>query len=191
MARKTIIVGLNQTTMAALSMAIIASYVDGPGLGKPVLRALVRNDVGGAIVPGILIVADRDHARPCDDRRQRARRARRPRPGPQRPARARSCWASARSSSSSAIWYSRQSVDAATFPKSGFGSWLADRLDSLVSWVVNLLDGPAEAFKNFITTVLLNPMQNLLAESPWWLTALGIAAIALILGGLTRPDRRR
>ncbi len=27
-------------------------------------------------------------------------------------------------------------------------------------------------------------MQNLLAESPWWLTALGIAAIALILGGL-------
>ena len=40
MARKTIIVGLNQTTMAALSMAIIASYVDGPGLGKPVLRAL-------------------------------------------------------------------------------------------------------------------------------------------------------
>ena len=57
MARKTIIVGLNQTTMAALSMAIIASYVDGPGLGKPVLRALVRNDVGGAIVPGLLIVA--------------------------------------------------------------------------------------------------------------------------------------
>ena len=56
MARKTIIVGLNQTTMAALSMAIIASYVDGPGLGKPVLRALVRNDVGGAIVPGLLIV---------------------------------------------------------------------------------------------------------------------------------------
>ena len=57
MARKTIIVGLNQTTMAALSMAIIASYVDGPGLGKPVLPALVRNDVGGAIVPGLLIVA--------------------------------------------------------------------------------------------------------------------------------------
>ena len=39
MARKTIIVGLNQTTMAALSMAIIAVYVNGPGLGKPVLRA--------------------------------------------------------------------------------------------------------------------------------------------------------
>ena len=42
MARKTIIVGLNQTIMAALSMAIIAAYVDGPGLGKPVLSALER-----------------------------------------------------------------------------------------------------------------------------------------------------
>ena len=37
MARKTIIVGLNQTTLAALSMATIASYIDGPGLGEPVL----------------------------------------------------------------------------------------------------------------------------------------------------------
>ena len=49
-------VGLNQSIMAALSMATIAAYVDGPGLGKPVLQALVRNDVGGAFVPGMLIV---------------------------------------------------------------------------------------------------------------------------------------
>ena len=40
MARKTIVVGLNQTIMAALSMATIAAFVDGPGLGKPVLEAL-------------------------------------------------------------------------------------------------------------------------------------------------------
>ena len=56
MARKTIIVGLNQTTLAALSMATIASYINGPGLGKPVLRALVANDFGGSFVPGVLIV---------------------------------------------------------------------------------------------------------------------------------------
>ena len=131
MARKTIIVGLNQTTMAALSMAIIASYVDGPGLGKPVLRALVRNDVGGAIVPGILIVRDRDHARPCDDRRQRALRARRPRPGSQRPAAPGGARGRCDRSSS---WRSGTPARASmppTFPKSAFGGWLADRLDSL------------------------------------------------------------
>ena len=56
MARKTIVVGLNQTIMAALSMATIAAFVDGPGLGQPVLDALERRDVGGAFVPGMLIV---------------------------------------------------------------------------------------------------------------------------------------
>ena len=40
MARTTIVVGLNQTIMAALSMATIAAFVDGPGLGQPVLQAL-------------------------------------------------------------------------------------------------------------------------------------------------------
>jgi ABC-type proline/glycine betaine transport system permease subunit len=69
LARKTIIVGLNQTILAALSMAIIASYVNGPGLGKPVLQALTQNDFGRGLVPGLLIVVmgimlDRSTARP-------------------------------------------------------------------------------------------------------------------------------
>ena len=37
MARRTIIVGVNQCTLAALSMVVIAAFVDGPGLGKDVL----------------------------------------------------------------------------------------------------------------------------------------------------------
>ena len=49
MARSTIILGLNQTILAALSMAIIASYINGPGLGKPVFAALTRNDFGEAL----------------------------------------------------------------------------------------------------------------------------------------------
>lgn len=39
MARSTIIVGINQCMMAALSMATIAALVNGPGLGKPVVAA--------------------------------------------------------------------------------------------------------------------------------------------------------
>ena len=52
MARKTIILGLNQTILAALSIAIIAGYVNGPGLGKPVLAALTH-DFGAGLVPGL------------------------------------------------------------------------------------------------------------------------------------------
>ena len=56
MARRTIVVGINQCTMAALSMATIAALVNGPGLGKPVVAALQNLDVGGAAVAGLAIV---------------------------------------------------------------------------------------------------------------------------------------
>ncbi len=183
MARKTIIVGLNQTTMAALSMAIIASYVDGPGLGKPVLRALVRNDVGGAIVPGLLIVAIAimlDRATTAAS--ERAELASR---GQGLIGRTRQVALGVGGAVVLVcIYFSRQSIDLATFPTSDIGKNLAEALDSFVSNVVNVLDGPAGAFKNFITSVLLNPMQELLAESPWWLSALAILGIAAVLGGL-------
>jgi glycine betaine/proline transport system permease protein len=183
MARKTIIVGLNQTTMAAVSMAIIASYIDGPGLGKPVLRALVRNDIGGAIVPGILIVATAIMLdRLTTAASERAELAARGHGLVGRPRQV--VLAVTGVIALVCVWASRQYPDAAIFPKSGFGSSLADAFDSVVDGVVGVLDGPAGAFKDFISSVLLNPMQSLLAESPWWLAALAISAIALVLGGL-------
>src|SRR5262249_54539846 len=39
MARRTIVLGINQTTMAALSMVTIAALIDAPGLGQVVLQA--------------------------------------------------------------------------------------------------------------------------------------------------------
>jgi ABC-type proline/glycine betaine transport system permease subunit len=56
MAKRTIIVGVNQTMMAALSMATIASFIDGPGLGQVVVVALQSLDVGTAFVGGFGIV---------------------------------------------------------------------------------------------------------------------------------------
>ena len=56
MAKRTIVVGINQCMMAALSMATIAGLVNGPGLGKPVLAALQVLNVGAASVAGLAIV---------------------------------------------------------------------------------------------------------------------------------------
>ena len=56
MARRTIVVGVNQSMMAALSMATIAALVNGPGLGKDVYAALQIQNIGAASVAGILIV---------------------------------------------------------------------------------------------------------------------------------------
>jgi len=183
MARKTIIVGLNQTTMAALSMAIIASYVDGPGLGKPVLRALVRNDVGGAIVPGLLIVAIAIMlARTTTAASERAELAARGHGLVGRPRQV--VLAVTGVIALVLVWASRTYPDAATFPSTGLGTSLSEGLDRFVTNVVDVLDGPATAFKDFISAVLLNPMQALLADSPWWLAAIALSAIAFVLGGL-------
>ena len=66
-AKRTIIVGINQTTMAALSMATIASFVNGPGLGQPVLAGLQDQRRRRRLRPGPAHRRHRDHARP--DRR--------------------------------------------------------------------------------------------------------------------------
>ncbi len=84
MAKRTIIVGINQTTMAALSMVTIAAFINGPGLGQPVVQALAALDVGDAFVPGLCIVIMAIMARPGDDGRQRVRREAGPAQRPER-----------------------------------------------------------------------------------------------------------
>ncbi|XKE94461.1 proline/glycine betaine ABC transporter permease [Metaplanococcus flavidus] len=56
MAKITIMAGINQTVMLALSMVVIASMIGAPGLGREVLSALQRADVGTGFVAGLGIV---------------------------------------------------------------------------------------------------------------------------------------
>ncbi|WP_152657493.1 proline/glycine betaine ABC transporter permease [Oceanobacillus sp. CFH 90083] len=56
MAKGTIMAGINQTVMLALSMVVIASMIGAPGLGSQVLSALQRASVGTGFVAGVGIV---------------------------------------------------------------------------------------------------------------------------------------
>lgn len=56
LAKQTIFAGINQTTMLALSMVVTASMIGAPGLGKGVLTALQRAQVGSGFVNGISLV---------------------------------------------------------------------------------------------------------------------------------------
>jgi glycine betaine/proline transport system permease protein len=56
MAKATIMAGINQTVMLALSMVVIASMIGAPGLGREVLSALQRAQVGPGFVAGLGIV---------------------------------------------------------------------------------------------------------------------------------------
>lgn len=56
LAKSTILAGINQTMMLALSMVVIASMIGAPGLGRGVLSALQRAQVGNGFVSGISLV---------------------------------------------------------------------------------------------------------------------------------------
>ena len=45
------------------------------------------------------------------------------------------------------------------------------------------LSGLTNGLRDLVSTVLLNPLQALLTESPWWLTAAAVVALAAVIGG--------
>lgn len=56
LAKSTIMQGINQTIMLALSMVVIASMIGAEGLGTEVYRAIGRNQAGQGFASGIAIV---------------------------------------------------------------------------------------------------------------------------------------
>ena len=182
MARKTIIVGLNQTTMAALSMATIASFVDGPGLGQPVLDALKINSVGRAIVPGLLIVVcavmlDR-WTTAASERSEKVARG-----GGGNPRQRRILAAGGVVGVVVAIWLSRYYPWAAEFPENSFATTVAEQAEAATDWVTDTFSGISDWLKDTVSSLVLNPLQELLAESPWWLAGAAMIALAAVLGG--------
>jgi glycine betaine/proline transport system permease protein len=56
LALPSIMAGINQATMLALSMVVVASMIGARGLGEEVLLGIQRLDVGRSVVAGAVIV---------------------------------------------------------------------------------------------------------------------------------------
>jgi glycine betaine/proline transport system permease protein len=182
MARRTIIVGLNQCTMAALSMATIAALINGPGLGQPVAQALQSLDIGNAFVSGIAIVImaivlDRTTTAASQRTEEATRRG-----GDGRNRRI--ALIAGGVVAVVCIYLSRMWLQLAEFPEQpDLGAPLAAGVSAFTDWLVSTVSGFTGAIANVVSTVLLNPLQSLLADSPWWLIALVLIALAYLLGG--------
>jgi glycine betaine/proline transport system permease protein len=221
MAKRTIVVGINQSTMAALSMATIAALVNGPGLGKPVVSALQVLNVGAASVAGLCIVL---MAIMLD----RTTTAASERSGKSTVGSASGMsvmltgvvlerlprWATEdagrgqrlpRLTSSGrwllqglllvpvafAIYLSRYQLRYALFPDTTetpvlkwiSGPELTKRINDFTDWFVGHVDTFTISLKDHVTSWLINPLQDLLALSPWWVMALVLLALAYVLGG--------
>jgi glycine betaine/proline transport system permease protein len=181
--KSTIVIGINQTIMAALSMVTIAALIDAPGLGQVVLKALQSLDVGTAFNAGLsivilAIVLDRvttaASVRSELARRNPTGRSNRLR----RPALALGAVLSA-----VGVYMSYTYLWAAQFPANpDLGSPIRRTADTVSKWVQLHFSGATNSLKDTLTDRALNPFQMLLTDSPWWLVCAVIIALAVIIG---------
>ncbi|MFJ8936889.1 ABC transporter permease [Streptomyces sp. NPDC102365] len=192
LARKELLLGLNQTIMMALSMAVIASVIGAGGLGDRVYQALASVDVGAALAAGIpivllAIVLDR---------------------------------VTAAAGSVGPTGSAEEGLEGGGSRWTGWTGWpgwvlaavtalavavaarLAGRLDWPETWIVHIAEpvnravdwmtdhlysgvpyvgGTADWAAHF-TTGVLNPVRDGLQWLPWWAVLLTVAALAWLIG---------
>ena len=177
MSRSTVVVGINQTIMAALSMVTVAALIDAPGLGQTVLKALQTLDVGVAFNAGLAIVVlaivlDRVTTA-AGDRPWRTASVRR-----------KVLLGVGALGVLVAVWFSRTYVWAAEFPSDvNIGSRIAVVASDVTAWVQDVFGGFTYGVRDVVTVGLLNPLEGLLTGSPWWLVSAVLVALGAVLGG--------
>ncbi|MEV5173406.1 ABC transporter permease subunit [Streptomyces flaveolus] len=175
LARKELLLGLNQTIMMALSMAVIAAVIGAGGLGDRVYQALASVDVGAALAAGIpivllAVVLDRVTAAAGD--------------GTSRPRTIGWPYALA---VTVAVALATRLLGAPDWP-AGWTLGIAEPVNRAVGWMtahlysgVPVVGGTADWAGHF-TTWVLDPVRDGLQWLPWWSVLLVVAALAWLIG---------
>jgi glycine betaine/proline transport system permease protein len=185
MAKSTIILAVNQTTLAALSFVVIAALIGAPGLGKPVIEALTIRDVGDGVVAGlavVLLAVMLDRSTSAAVNRDQSGYA----AADAAKVRRRIGLAIFGVLTLIAIYLSRYLLSFAVFPEQLiFGEYVAEAANAVSDWITDNLGFLTVTGSEQFTIWVLNPLQDVLANSPWWLTLIAITLLAFILAGRT------
>jgi glycine betaine/proline transport system permease protein len=175
---------VNQTIMLALSMVVITALIDAPGLGQDIVSALIRNNVGAMFDAGVAIVIlaivlDRLTERLSLRLDPRYRAARSERSIPRRIVRL------AVAVTVAAIVIGLLVPAAQEFPDE-VGVSFREPVNGLVDWLRTNASFATGGLKDAVSFSVLNPLQTVFTEAPWWLVIGVVFAIAGLVSGL-RP----
>jgi glycine betaine/proline transport system permease protein len=181
LARRAIGLGINQSIMMALSMVVITAMIGAPGLGRNILSAVQRVDVGAAFDAGLAIVIlaiilDRVTYAAGEWLDPRAR-IRSPRSRRERLV--------TRASAVGLVvigLVAPLAIDATRFPTAIAFSFRG-AVNEAVNWFTSTFSTVTLAIKNVATNLVLNPLEGVLTSSPWWLVVAVVAVIAWYLSG--------
>lgn len=179
LARRELLLGVNQTIMMALSMAVIASVIGADGLGDRVYQALSTVDVGSALAAGIpivllAIVMDRTTAAAGAEGRTGRRIT------------GRTAWLLA-AAGTAAVALAGRALSALNWPDS-WNVAIAGPVNDAKDWMVDHLysglpgiGGTADWAAHY-TGWVLDPLRDGLQALPWWGALLLVAALAWLIG---------
>lgn len=170
-ARRTLLLGLNQVIMMAFGIVVIGSLLGTGDTGNEVLKALQKLDLGKASAAGIAIVA----AAVMLDRATTGHRLNdAPRNGRR--------WLAAGGISAVALALIAKAAGWAPFPESltvditgtvtDIATWLQEHLRSGVPII-----GGTESISRFLVADVLEPLRTFLTWLPWLVVVAGFAAV--------------
>jgi len=201
MARTTILLAVNQTIMMAISMVVITALIDAPGLGEKIIHALSRVNTGSLFDGGIAIVI----MAIVLDRMTRAHGTARSGTGQGHGTAGHGGAAAGPGAGGrGGRWWARRLPARVRWPIAGvavaggiaatqvlpesfpsqFQHPLAPHVNAATLWIETNWFEVTDWIKNVVSDFLLNPLQTVLTQSPWWLLAAAVFALALGLSGL-------
>jgi glycine betaine/proline transport system permease protein len=198
LARRQLLLSVNQTIMFALSLVVIAGLIGGRGLGDVVTNGLYSNPAL-ALLAGIAIVimaialdratsaiaerTDPTRRHLTDEKRRKARIA----------------TLATFGAIAATVLVARALGADSNYPdefETSTTVYTATIEDTLLGWIQDVLDyvqdpdsflfGITEPVGNFMLEYMLEPLRMLLMESPWFVVLVGLTVIAFVLSGL-RP----
>jgi glycine betaine/proline transport system permease protein len=198
LARRQLLLALNQTIMFALSLVVIAGLIGGRGLGDVVTNGLYSNPalalLAGVAIVIMAIALDRATAAIADrtdpERRQLTDEAKR---------RALRVTLATLGGIALIVAAAKGLGAQEIYPEefeTATSIYTADIQDTLLGWIQDGLDyiqdpdsfifGITDPVGTFILDVFLEPVRQLLVEAPWFVVVLGLTTIAYVLSGI-RP----
>ncbi len=184
MAKQMIVLGINQTVMAALSFVVIAALIGAPGLGNPVISALIIRNVGQGFVAGIAVVflaILMDRSTSAAAKRQESFIP----PSAQDIKRKRLTLLITGILAIVTVFISRTVLWAAIWPKEFMVARQVQEItNDVTAWILENLFIFTDGLKDLISYSILNPLETILSQSPWYLTVSMIICLALVIGGI-------
>jgi glycine betaine/proline transport system permease protein len=198
LARRQLLLALNQTIMFALSLVVIAGLIGGRGLGDVVTNGLYSNPalalLAGVAIVIMAVALDRATSaiaeRTDPERRMLTEEKKR---------RARTVTLATLGGIALAVVVAKLLGAQEIYPEefeTATSIYTADIQDTLLGWINDVLEyiqnpdsfifGITDPIGNFIADVLLDPISKVLMETPWFIVMGALVLIAFVLSGM-RP----